>query len=519
MTEVDQQGRGGVEAGAGEGGDVEREIRVLLQHVERFVDHPYPRFRLRRDGGAVRRAEQHRHFAGRITGIDGDRANEDWSYGYDSLDRLLSASNTGTPALSQSFTYDLGGKLTSNSSVGTYAYPTQGSSAFQPHAVSTAGNWSFVYDLNGNQTSRLTSGVTDRTIAYDNDNRPTTVTLGSATVTYLYGPDGERLKKQTTSGTTLYLGADTEVDPAGGHTNYIGTDVKQVGGVINVLHRDHLTSVRRVTDASGALTRASVYQPYGVQTETVIAPLSPSEPKGWIGERTDPETGLTYLHARYYDASLGRFLSPDWWDPSDPGVGTDRYGYSMGDPVNKSDPSGHFIPIVIGIIELIFAAASSVTATDIAVVVITAVAVDALNNGTSSTGGETHVVLPHADQDGKEGAGANECGGCPNPNGKKGSKEHQQAVDDAVAELESKYGNDPNVRVSKEVQVMTPNGEKGRRFIDAAAVDKTTGEVIEGIQVGRTIKSGVPIIRERRAMNDIIDAPGVRIIVLNPFGR
>lgn len=288
-----------------------------------------------------------RDFAGRITAIDGDRANEDWSYGYDSLDRLLSAANTGAPALSQSFTYDLGGKLTSNSSVGTYAYPTQGSSALQPHAVSTAGSWSFGYDLNGNQTSRLISGAADRTIAYDNDNRPTTVTLGSATVTYLYGPDGERLKKQTASGTTLYLGADTEIDPVGGHTNYLGTDVKQVGGVINVLHRDHLTSVRRVTDATGALTRASVYQPYGVQTETVLAPLSPSEPKGWIGERTDPETGLTYLHARYYDASLGRFLSPDWWDVSDPAVGTDRYGYSMGDPVNKSDPNGHFFDIII----------------------------------------------------------------------------------------------------------------------------------------------------------------------------
>lgn len=77
--------------------------------------------------------------------------------------------------------------------------------------------------------------------------------------------------------------------------------------------------------------------------ETVLAPLSPSEPKGRIGEHTDPETGLTYLHARYYDAALGRFLSPDWWDVSDPGVGTDRYGYSLGDPVNKSDANGHSV--------------------------------------------------------------------------------------------------------------------------------------------------------------------------------
>lgn len=82
-----------------------------------------------------------RDFAGRITGIDGDRANEDWTYGYDPLDRLPSATNTNSPSLSQSFTYDLGGKLTSNSAVGSYAYPTQGSSAFQPHAVQAAGNW------------------------------------------------------------------------------------------------------------------------------------------------------------------------------------------------------------------------------------------------------------------------------------------------------------------------------------------------------------------------------------------
>jgi RHS repeat-associated protein len=75
----------------------------------------------------------------------------------------------------------------------------------------------------------------------------------------------------------------------------------------------------------------------------VVNPLTPSEPKGFIGERTDPETGLTYLHARYYDAALGRFLSPDWWDVTDPAVGTNRYAYALNDPVNKSDPNGHAV--------------------------------------------------------------------------------------------------------------------------------------------------------------------------------
>jgi hypothetical protein len=36
-----------------------------------------------------------------------------------------------------------------------------------------------------------------------------------------------------------------------------------------------------------------------------------------------------------------RFISPDDWDPTLPGVGTNRYAYSQNDPVNKSDPNGH----------------------------------------------------------------------------------------------------------------------------------------------------------------------------------
>ena len=38
---------------------------------------------------------------------------------------------------------------------------------------------------------------------------------------------------------------------------------------------------------------------------------------------------------------MGRFISPDWWDPDLPGVGTNRYAYADNDPINKSDPNGH----------------------------------------------------------------------------------------------------------------------------------------------------------------------------------
>ncbi|WP_421695365.1 RHS repeat-associated core domain-containing protein [Aestuariivirga sp.] len=55
----------------------------------------------------------------------------------------------------------------------------------------------------------------------------------------------------------------------------------------------------------------------------------------------DPESGLQYLHARYYDPLLGRFLSPDTWDPDLAGVDINRYAYAGDDPVNGSDANGH----------------------------------------------------------------------------------------------------------------------------------------------------------------------------------
>jgi hypothetical protein len=120
---------------------------------------------------------------GFITAVDGSRTNEEWSDGYDSLDRLLSAANTNTPALSQSFTCDAGGNILSNSAIGSYGYPTQGPSAVRPHAVLSAGTLSFSYDANGNQLTKTVGGSATRTIAYDAENRPVSVTSGGGAVT------------------------------------------------------------------------------------------------------------------------------------------------------------------------------------------------------------------------------------------------------------------------------------------------------------------------------------------------
>ncbi len=47
------------------------------------------------------------------------------------------------------------------------------------------------------------------------------------------------------------------------------------------------------------------------------------------------------LFTAWAPASFAMFISPDPLDPTTPGVGTNRYAYSGGDPINHADPSGH----------------------------------------------------------------------------------------------------------------------------------------------------------------------------------
>lgn len=90
-------------------------------------------------------------------------------------------------------------------------------------------------------------------------------------------------------------------------------------------------------DANGNITASFDYRPYGAQT-LGSAPNGP----GYTGHVNDPDTGLVYMQARYYDPVSSRFLSTD---PIIPSAGSphnfNRYNYADNNPIVNQDPSGN----------------------------------------------------------------------------------------------------------------------------------------------------------------------------------
>ncbi|MCW0410567.1 hypothetical protein NB709_000443 [Xanthomonas sacchari] len=105
---------------------------------------------------------------------------------------------------------------------------------------------------------------------------------------------------------------------------------------VRYIHTDGLGSVVLVTDKDRNTVERSEYEPYGSLLNRAV-----SDGPGYTGHIMDAATGFTYMQQRYYDPSIGSFLSTD---PVTASANEDshfnRYRYATNNPYKFTDPDG-----------------------------------------------------------------------------------------------------------------------------------------------------------------------------------
>ncbi|MEV7276045.1 RHS repeat-associated core domain-containing protein [Streptomyces sp. NPDC093111] len=232
---------------------------------------------------------------------------------------------------------------------------TYGENGAGPHAVtkvdetSAAGDRTstYHYDASGNTDSR-TFGTDTQKLEWNSEGKLATTTEADNKVTSnVYDADGNRIVRTDASGTTVYL-PGMELKLATGGTAVEATRYYSFSGQSIAVRQDtnelyflgadqQGTGLVAIAAMTGAFTRRR-QDPYGNSRGTATGTW-PGE-KGFVGGTINPQTGLTTIGAREYDASLGKFISVDpIMDTQDPGQ-MNAYSYAHNSPVTKSDPTG-----------------------------------------------------------------------------------------------------------------------------------------------------------------------------------
>ena len=226
----------------------------------------------------------------------------------------------------------------------------------------------YTYDANGNLLTKTETGIVTEYewTSRDRLGEATITENGTAsTVEYKYDDLGNRTVRKANGIETRYLfdqnraftQAIVEYSALGDlqRSYTYGTDEAisfSAQGDTTYLISDEIRTVVAQTDEQGNISGEYQYDAFG----NLISDLPGIEsPLQYTGEFRDPETGLTYLRARYLDNQQGRFISTDPYSGNfeDP-TSLHRYLYSRNSPLVFSDPSGEFTLIekvqVIGVI-------------------------------------------------------------------------------------------------------------------------------------------------------------------------
>lgn len=262
------------------------------------------------------------------------------NYAYDALNELLSSA---TGSAKTSWTYDaVGNRIKQTAPKGAVTSYTYDSA----DRMVTAGASTFTYDKNGNQlTETIPSGTT--TNSYDSANRLISSSGPRGTSHFSYDGDGNRITQTTPAGTYTYTndiasglpvvlneqGPDGAIDYAYG----LGLTESSSSAFNYFYNVDGLGSVSNLTDSTGMIREAYSYDAWG-NALTATGTVGTQNKFRFTGQALDPGTGLYFLRARYYHASVGRFISKD---PSGiSGGDSNLYRYVKNRPTIYTDPSG-----------------------------------------------------------------------------------------------------------------------------------------------------------------------------------
>lgn len=288
--------------------------------------------------------------SGNVTEIDELTPIFDKSLEYDALNRLTGAIGQWG---SGSYTYDALGNLRSKNLGGRQIYITYDSSTNRPDGyLEYDGEFkerSMDHDARGNVTR-----LADIDFEYDYSDQPVQVT-GEVNGSYKYDGNNKRVKAvvddkviyyvYSLSGELVYVDKYSDSQ----ETEYVHVNGKTLAqftnGVVTYFYTDLAGSPLAGFNANGQRIWREDYTPFG---EKFIDVAANDDLAGFTGHVDDSATGLTYMQARYYDPTIGRFLSVDPVRAFEHLHGTqgpqgfNRYAYVNNNPYKFSDSSGAY---------------------------------------------------------------------------------------------------------------------------------------------------------------------------------
>ncbi|MES2689239.1 MAG: FG-GAP-like repeat-containing protein [Bacteroidota bacterium] len=136
------------------------------------------------------------------------------------------------------------------------------------------------------------------------------------------------------------------------HESHAQAPVPAAPGVqVFYFHHNHISSLSAVTDSGGRVIERLHYDPYGrsLDNNTAAVPVSAS----FTGKAAETGVGLYNYGPRMYNAYTGRFISADSEIGKQHGnspLAFNRYAYAGDNPIEYTDPSGHWAWLISGLV-------------------------------------------------------------------------------------------------------------------------------------------------------------------------